>query len=38
MPRPYRAAKAFPLWGKVARYAPDEGDVSGKCSLISHLR
>ena len=30
--------KAFPLGGKVARYAPDEGDMSGSCPLISHLR
>ena len=30
--------KAFPLWGKVARYAPDEGEMSGSCPLISHLR
>ena len=30
--------KAFPLWGKVARNAPDEGEMSGSCPLISHLR
>ena len=30
--------KAFPLWGKVARNAPDEGEISGSCPLISHLR
>ena len=32
------SANAFPLWGKVARYAPDEGEISGSCPLISHLR
>ena len=30
--------RAFPLWGKVARNAPDEGKMSGSCPLISHLR
>ena len=30
--------KSLPLGGKVARYAPDEGDLSGSCPLISHLR
>ena len=30
--------KAFPLGGKVARNAPDEGKMSGSCPLISHLR
>ena len=30
--------KAFPLGEKVARYAPDEGEVSGRRPLISHLR
>ena len=33
-----RVKKAFPLWGKVARNAPDEGDMSGSFPLISHLR
>ena len=31
-------AESLPLGGKVARYAPDEGDTSGSCPLISHLR
>ena len=30
--------KSLPLGGKVARNAPDEGEVSGKHPLISHLR
>ena len=30
--------KAFPLGGKVARNAPDEGEMSGSYPLISHLR
>ena len=30
--------KSLPLGGKVARPAPDEGEVSGNCPLISHLR
>ena len=30
--------KAFSLGEKVARNAPDEGDMSGSCPLISHLR
>ena len=30
--------KAFSLGEKVARNAPDEGEVSDKHSLISHLR
>ena len=33
-----RWGKAFPLRGKVARYAPDEGEPPGKHPLISHLR
>ena len=35
---PTPPGKAFPLGGKVARYAPDEGEMSGKLPLISHLR
>ena len=30
--------KAFSHREKVARYAPDEGEVSGSYPLISHLR
>ena len=30
--------KCLPLWGKVARYAPDEGEIPGRLPLISHLR
>ena len=30
--------KSLPLGGKVARYAPDEGEMSGRRPLISHLR
>ena len=30
--------KSLPLGGKVARYAPDEGELSGSYPLISHLR
>ena len=30
--------KAFSLGEKVARNAPDEGEMSGSCPLISHLR
>ena len=33
-----RGNKSLPLGGKVARYAPDEGEMSGSCPLISHLR
>ena len=35
MPRPYRK-KAFPLRGKVARYAPDEGRMSGNRNFPPH--
>ena len=44
MLRPYRAMifiatrESLPPWGKVARNAPDEGKMSGKLPLISHLR
>ena len=34
----YAAGKPSPPWGKVARNAPNEGDMSGSCPLISHLR
>ncbi len=30
--------KSLPLGGKVARNAPDEGEMPGSCPLISHLR
>ena len=30
--------KAFPLGGRWRARAPDEGEVSGKHPLISHLR
>ena len=30
--------KAFSLGEKVARNAPDEGEMPGSCPLISHLR
>ena len=30
--------ESLPLGGKVARNAPDEGDLSGSCPLISHMR
>ena len=30
--------KSLPLGGKVARHAPDEGEMSGSYPLISHLR
>ena len=30
--------KSLPPWGKVARYAPDEGETPGRLPLISHLR
>ena len=30
--------ESLPRGGKVARNAPDEGEVSGSCPLISHLR
>ena len=30
--------KPSPFGGKVARNAPDEGEMSGSCPLISHLR
>ena len=32
------AGKAFPLGGEVARHAPDEGEMTGRLPLISHLR
>ena len=32
------AQESLPLGGKVARYAPDEGEMSGRLPLISHLR
>ena len=31
-------SESLPLGGKVARNAPDEGEMSGSCPLISHLR
>ena len=35
---PLQGNKSLPLGGKVARYAPDEGEMSGSYPLISHLR
>ena len=38
MLRGIAGTKAFPLGGKVARNAPDEGVMSGRFPLIRHLR